>query len=154
MAVDMRGRSLERLVHVRDPDRVEPDDFFLTADRTANGAQVASRYAGRWSIEDCFRDVKNPQFWKRNGPEGAACLSLWLHSLIWCWCLQTHPTGRTWIPRPWYRTKTTPSFLDDLASLRRVLWSQRITTMCRPVVASGLRLGRRARVRARRLVLP
>lgn len=28
-------------------------------------------------------------------------------------------------------TKTTPSFLDALAALRRVLWSQRITTMSR-----------------------
>lgn len=51
-------RDLVRLVIVRDPDGVEPDDFFLTTDRDATGAQTASRYAGRWSIEVCFRDVK------------------------------------------------------------------------------------------------
>ena len=73
----------------------------------------------------------NPQSWKRRGPERAAALSLWLHATIWCWYLQTHPTGRTWTPRPWYRTKSTPSFLDALTALRRVLWSQRITTMSR-----------------------
>jgi len=127
--------DLVRLVIVRDPAGVEPDDFFITTDLNASGAETASRYAGRWSIEVCFRDVKqglggqDPQSWKRQGPERAAALSLWLHALIWCWYLQAHPTGRTWIPRPWYPTKTTPSFLDALAALRRVLWSQRITTM-------------------------
>lgn len=156
VTVDVRGRAVERLVHVRDvlwyrvnkhhlvrlvivrdPNGVEPDDFFVTTDLSATGAQVASRYAGRWAIEVCFRDVKqdlggqNPQSWKRKGPERAAALSLWLHSVIWCWYLQTHPTGRTWTTRPWYRHKTTPSFLDALAALRRVLWSRRITTMSR-----------------------
>src|SRR5680860_313367 len=51
---------------------------------------------------------------------------------VWRYQHQTHPTGRTWTPRPWYRTKSTPSFLDALAALRRVLCSQRITTMSRP----------------------
>ncbi len=131
-------RDLLRLVIVRDPDRTEPDDFFVTTDRTATGAEVASRYAGRWSIEVCFRDVKqdlgaqDPQTWKRQGPERAACLSLWLHALIWCWYLDTHPAGHTWIPRPWYQSKATPSFLDALAALRRVLWSQRITALSGP----------------------
>jgi hypothetical protein len=160
--VDVRGKTMQRLVHVRDvlwytvnkhdllrlvivrdPAGVEPDDFFITTDLTvtdlgAAGADVASRYAGRWSIEVCFRDVKqhlggeDPQSWKRRGPERAAALSLWLHALTWCWYLDTHPTGRTWIPRPWYTRKTTPSFLDALAALRRTLWSQRITALSAP----------------------
>jgi hypothetical protein len=126
-------RNLLRLVIVRDPTGTQPDDFFITTDRAATGAQIASRYAGRWSIEVCFRDVKqdlggqDPQSWKRRGPERAACLSLWLQAAIWCWYLDNHPTGRTWIPRPWYRHKTTPSFLDALAALRRILWAQQIT---------------------------
>jgi DDE superfamily endonuclease len=131
-------RDLLRLVIVRDPDGVEPDDFFITTDRTATGAEAATRYAGRWSIEVCFRDAKqdigaeDPQTWKRQGPERAASLSLWLHALIWCWYLDIHPTGGTWITRPWYRHKSTPSFLDALAALRRVLWSQRITALSTP----------------------
>jgi hypothetical protein len=154
VTVDERGRPVPRLVHVldvlwyavnktdlvrlvivRDPTGVQPDDFFVTTDLAAAGAQVASRYAGRWSIEVCFRDVKqalggeNPQSWKRAGPERAAALSLWLHGLTWCWYLEAHPAGDTWIPRPWYRTKATPSFLDALAALRRTLWAQRITAM-------------------------
>ena len=151
VSIDLRGRAVERLVHVRDvlwytvnkhdlvrlvvardPDGAEPDDFFLTTDLAATGAEVASRYAGRWSIEVTFRDVKqnlggeNPQSWKRKGPERAAALSLWLHGVIWCWYLDAHPAGATWTTRPWYRHKATPSFLDALAALRRLLWSERI----------------------------
>src|SRR5680860_1009523 len=101
--------DLVRLVIVRDPDGVEPDDYFFTTDPNTSAADVVSRYAARWAIEVCFRDVKqdlggqNPQSWKRKGPERAAALSLWLHATIWCWYLTTHPTGRTWTPRPWYR---------------------------------------------------
>jgi len=136
-------QDLLRLVIVRDPAGIEPDDFFVTTDLSAGGGDVASRYAGRWSIEVCFRDVKqdlggeDPQSWKRDGPERAACLSLWLQALVWCWYLDTHPTGQTWIPRPWYRGKATPSFLDALAALRRVLWSQRITALSGPQAQSA-----------------
>ena len=121
----MRGQSVERLVHVRDvlwyrvnkrdlvrlvvvrdPAGIEADDFFFTTDLAASGADVASRYAGRWSIEVTFRDVKqdlggeNPQCWKRQGPERAATLSLWLHGLVWCWYLDAHPAGATWPIKP------------------------------------------------------
>jgi hypothetical protein len=154
VSIDVRGRSVERLVHVRnvlwytvnkrdlvrlvvvrDPAGIEADDFFFSTDLAATGAEVASRYAGRWAIEVTFRDVKqdlggeNPQSWKRQGPERAAALSLWLHGLVWCWYLDTHPAGATWTTKPWYRHKATPSFLDALAALRRLLWSQRITTL-------------------------
>lgn len=155
--IDVRGHNIERLVHVRDvlwyrvnktdlvrlvivrdPDGIEPDDFFFTTDLAATGADIAWRYARRWSIEVTFRDVKqhlggeNPQSWKRQGPERAAALSLWLHGLVWCWYLDTHPTGGTWPTRPWYPHKTTPSFLDALAALRRLLWTQRITALSFP----------------------
>ena len=127
-----------RLVIVRDPAGVESDDFFITTDTSTSGAQVASRYAGRWSVEVCFRDVKqhlrgqDPQSWTRHGPERAAALSLWLFTLTWCWYLEAHPTGRTWTPRPWYPAKATPSFLDALAALRRDLWSPRINALSNP----------------------
>ena len=130
--------DLVRLVIVRDPDGVEPDDYFFTTDLNATAADVVTRYADRWAIEVCFRDVKqdlgghNPQTWKRQGPERAAALSLWLHALTWCWYLTTHPDGQTWTPRPWYPTKATPSFLDALAALRRTLWAQRIASTSHP----------------------
>lgn len=157
VTINMRGRHVERLVVVRDvlwygvnhydlmrlvivrdPAGVEPDDYFFTTDLAATAADTATRYSGRWAIEITFRDTKqhlggeNPQCWKRQGPERAAALSLWLHGLIWCWHLDTHPTGRPWTLKPWYRHKTTPSFLDALAALRRALWKQRITSMSSP----------------------
>lgn len=126
---------LVTLVIVRDPDGVCPDDFFVTDEDHAHSAHVASRYAGRWSIEICFREVKqclgaeDPQSWKGEGPERAAALSLWLYSAIWTWHISVYGAARTWTPRPWYPKKATPSFIDALASLRRALWSERITSM-------------------------
>ena len=127
-----------RLVIVRDPDGIENDDYFFTTDPTATGADTATRYNGRWPIEVTYRDVKqdlggqDPQTWKRQGPERAAALSLWLHAVIWCWYLHAHPAGGTWTARPWYPRKATPSFLDALAALRKTLWTQRITVMSSP----------------------
>ena len=125
--------NLVLLVIVRDPQGVMHDDFFFTTDLGGSPADVASRYAGRWSIECVNREVKqclgaeDPQCWKRQGPERAASLSLWLYAAIWTWYIPTFGTTPSWIPRPWYPKKATPSFLDALASLRRVLWEQRIT---------------------------
>ena len=34
----------------------------------------------------------------------------------------------TWRIRPWYTRKATPSFLDALAAMRRILWQERITS--------------------------
>jgi hypothetical protein len=156
--IDLRGHRVAQLIYVvrdvlwyevtkrdpvvvvivRDPTGTEPDNYFISTDPTATGAQIASHYTGRWSIEVTFRDVKqdlggeDPQSWKRHGPQRAACLSLWLHGLTWCWYLHTHPTGRTWTPRPWYQAKRTPSFLDALAALRRILWAQRISDLSNP----------------------
>lgn len=134
----VQKHRLVRLVIVRDPNGIENDDYFFTTDPAATGAATATRYNGRWPIEVTYRDVKqdlggqDPQSWKRQGPERAAALSLWLHAAIWCWYLHAHPAGRTWTERPWYPGKTTPSFLDALAALRKTLWAQRITVMSFP----------------------
>lgn len=128
-------RRLVRLVVVRDPAGVQPDDFFVTSAPDADPATVATGYAGRWSIEVTNRDAKqalggeDPQPWKGEGPARAAALSLWLHTATWCWYLTTHSDTPTWRTRPWYRHKHTASFADALTALRRILWQQRITAM-------------------------
>jgi len=149
--IDCRGRPKERLFHirrvlwykacpaqqvllviVRDPAGNEPDDFFFTTDLEAYGPDIASRYAGRWSIEDTFRNVKqclggeDPQTWKGHGPERAACLSLWIYAAVWHWYIKTQGAKPTFLRTPWYPGKATPSFADALAALRRALWGQRI----------------------------
>lgn len=124
------------LVIVRDPDGIQPDDYFITTDTDAEPGWVACHYAGRWSIEVTFRDEKqhlggqDPQCWKRRGPERAACISLWLHAATWLWYLQVWGTRRSWTPTPWYPAKTHASFADALAALRATLWRQRITRAC------------------------
>jgi len=128
-------RNLVTLVMVKDPTGSQPLDFFVSSDTAIGAGDVASHYSGRWSIECVFRDAKqvlgaeNPQSWKGVGPERAAALSLWLMTAVWAWYIPTYGTTRTWKSRPWYSAKATPSFLDALAALRRVLWADRITTM-------------------------
>ncbi|MGH9155666.1 MAG: hypothetical protein ACRD1K_07535 [Acidimicrobiales bacterium] len=62
---------------------------------------------------------------------------------VWAWYIPTFGAAQTWKDRPWYRAKATPSFLDALAALRRVLWRDRITTMSasptdQPKIIDGL----------------
>src|SRR5207253_1963255 len=45
------------LVIVRDPAGVQPDDFLFSTDLDCAPELVAEHYAGRWSIEDTFRNV-------------------------------------------------------------------------------------------------
>jgi DDE superfamily endonuclease len=126
------SRRLVTVLIARDPAGVLADAFFVSDDEDATDAEILAAYAGRWAIEVTNREVKqclgaeDPQCWKYQGPERAAHLSLWLYSAIWTWYIGTFGTEVTWTPRPWYRQKATPSFLDALAALRRTLWAERI----------------------------
>jgi hypothetical protein len=124
-----------RLVISRDAEGKERDDFFFTTDLSLHAEQVIGGFAGRWSIEDTFKNTKQfvggqePQTWKGQGPERAAMLSLWLGSVVWLWFLQ-QPRRLHRVTGPmWYPGKRHPSFQDAWAALRRHLWSQRIKTM-------------------------
>ena len=148
-----RGKSRKRLVYTRkvvwyrvsqkpvllvisrDPAGKEKDDFFFTTDLSLTVAEVINGFAGRWSIEDTFKNTKQfiggqePQTWKRKGPERAAALSLWIYSAIWLWYLQQKSKRRYFFVQPWYPGKSAPSFADALSCLRRVLWQDRIKFM-------------------------
>jgi len=148
-----RGKARERLVYAhpvlwyrvskaplllvisRDPEGIERDDFFFTTDLSLNPEQVIAGFAGRWSIEDTFRNTKQflggqePQTWKDPGPERAAMLSLWLGSVVWYWYLCQPERVRQVTGPDWYPGKSHPSFQDALATLRRHLWRQRIIWM-------------------------
>jgi len=149
--VDIRGRSEKRLlwsrpvlwygvcpdhlvllVVVRAPDGKEHDDFFFTTDLKAAPRAVVGQYAGRWAIEDTFRNDKqflgaeDPQCWQGEGPERAAALSFWIYSAVWLCYIMTCGDAITWTQQPWYSTKRAPSFSDALAVLRRSLWRSRI----------------------------
>jgi hypothetical protein len=97
-------------------------------------ASVASIYAGRWAIEVTNRDAKQvvgahqPQSWKHQGPERAGALGFWLHSAIWLTYITATGNRRPpMIERDWYPAKTTPSFADAMAEIRRAIWRERIS---------------------------
>jgi hypothetical protein len=124
-----------QLVISRDPKGKEKDDFFFTTDLTLSAKDVLECYGDRWAIEDAFKNTKQslgvqePQTYKRQGPERAAALGLWLYSTVWLWYLQRKPSQRYFFVQPWYQQKNAPSFTDALHCLRRELWRQRIITM-------------------------
>jgi hypothetical protein len=159
--LELRGKKVTRLVYarlvlwyrmwperqvlaviVRDPDGCQADDYFFTTDLSARPSWVAETYAGRWSIEDTFRNTKqflrgeDPQCWRGKGPERAAGLSLWIYTTVWLWYVITQGTTTSWPRLPWYGSKCTPSFLDALAALRRALWRGRIFATSHPRMLS------------------
>jgi hypothetical protein len=123
------------LVISRDPYGKEKDDFFFTTDLTMTAAAVLEGYHDRWAIEDTFKNTKQllgaqqPQTFKGKGPERAAGLSLWLYSVVWLWYLKQKSRQRYFFLPPWNPRKTTPSFADAMACLRRILWRERIYSM-------------------------
>ncbi len=94
------------LVVSRDPTGTERDDFFFSTDLSLKPAHVIGGFAGRWSIEDTFKNTRQfvggqePQTWKRQRPKRAAMLSLWLSSVVWLWYLSHKGRVRSVIVPP------------------------------------------------------
>jgi hypothetical protein len=87
--------------------------------------QVLSRYAGRWSIEETIQGGKShlgfqePQGRSRLAVQRTAPIAMLLYSLIVLWFARDGHRHYRAPTRPWYRTKTRPSFPDMLATLKR-----------------------------------
>ncbi|MGH9177051.1 MAG: IS701 family transposase [Acidimicrobiales bacterium] len=136
--------AMVALVVVRHPEGAEPDDYFFTTDPTMAPATVVSVYASRWAIEVTNRDAKQvvgahePQSWKDQGPERAAALGFWLHAAVWLTYITATGSGRpTMTERDWYPSKTTPSFADAMAEVRRALWRERISAASTPAALTS-----------------
>ena len=92
----------------------------------ATAVEVLTWYAWRWSIEVAFHDSKQslgfeePQGWTRQAVERTAPTAMLLYSLIVLWFVREGHRDYRSLNRPWYTTKTQPSFADMLATLRRV----------------------------------
>lgn len=92
----------------------------------ATAVEVLTWYAWRWSIEVAFHDSKQslgfeePQGWTRQAVERTAPTAMLLYSLIVLWFVREGHRDYRSPNRPWYTTKTQPSFADMLATLRRV----------------------------------
>ena len=89
------------------------------------GPQWSERYGTR--IQSQIVRGHQPQSWKDHGPERAAGLSFWLYSAVWVWYLDVCGKRPRFAVTPWFTKKSTPSFADALAELRRTLWHERIS---------------------------
>ena len=139
-----------RVILLRDTGRTSGYDLALvTTERTATPQEIIARYAARWSIEVTFFDVKNilgvgqarnrvPKAVQRTVPFGLFCYSL----LILWYHLHGHPTADVTHRRavaPWYGSKTEPSTLDMLTSLRRQIIAARfLPTSPRPATTEEI----------------
>lgn len=125
------GSELMRLVLVRDFPGHERDDVFLSTDPAMDAKTIIETFSWRWSLEVTFHESKgklgfeDPQNRNERAVERTAPMALWLHTFVVLWYLGVGQRLR--VARgpalPWY-TKTTPTFSDMLATLRRASWQR------------------------------
>lgn len=126
-----------KLLIVRDPTGKQKDDYLFCTDPTVPDEQIIERFAARWPIEECIRDGKQTagleqvQGWCRHTVERQAPFALIVQTLVKSWYLLHGADAASAQPQGakvcgWLREKDHPSYLDMLATLRRVLWTHRI----------------------------
>jgi hypothetical protein len=129
-----------RVLIIRDPAGLEPDDYAVCTDPAVPEAEAVQRFYDRWGIEEAIEESKQSLGMERTQGGCAetvqrqAPLAMILTSLVKLWYVKhaaTHPDLRP-KPGPWYTHKQSVSFHDMLAALRRVLWTHRNSTNSPP----------------------
>lgn len=128
-----RDRPIKMLI-VRDPQGKQDDDYLFCTDSTADDAEIVERFAARWPIEEVIRDAKQTggfeqvQGWCPRTVERQAPLAMIVQTLVKAWYLRhgVHAPAAQPHGTDWSQSKTHPSYLDMLATLRGVLWRHRI----------------------------
>jgi SRSO17 transposase len=126
------GPTPVTLVLIRDTTKATGYQLALiTTDIDAAPAQLVERYADRWPIEVSFEEGKqlagvgHARNRARRAVERTVPFQFLTSTLTILWyALSGHHPGDIDEHRaraPWYQTKTTPSFADMLAKLRRVI---------------------------------
>ena len=119
-----------RIVIVRDPGGRRRDEAFFCTDLTVDHAFILEGYARRWTIEVAFHDQKqflgfeDPQNQTATAVARTAPMAALAYDLVLLWYAARVQQGRAsdWLRRPWYRSKSTPSFLDMLTAVRQESW--------------------------------
>jgi hypothetical protein len=119
-----------RIVVVRDPSGRRRDEAFFCTDLTVDHAFILEGYARRWTIEVTFHDQKqflgfeDPQNQTPEAVARTAPLASIVYDLVLLWYAGRVQQGLAtgWLARPWYRSKTAPSFLDMLTAVRQESW--------------------------------
>jgi hypothetical protein len=119
-----------RIVVVRDPSGKRQDEAFFCTDRSVDATFILEGYARRWLLEVAFHDQKqflgfeDPQQQTPRAVTRTAPLAGVVYALVLLWYAGQVQRGQAagWVPRPWYRAKAAPSFLDMLTALRQESW--------------------------------
>jgi DDE superfamily endonuclease len=119
-----------RIVLVRDPSGRRRDEAFFCTDLTVDHAFILTSYARRWTIEVAFHDQKqflgfeDPQNQTAKAVARTAPMAGLVYALVLLWYAARVQQGLAtgWLRRPWYRSKSTPSFLDMLTAIRQESW--------------------------------
>lgn len=106
-----------------------PMRVFFCSDCQRDPLDVLTAYAGRWSIEVCFRDLKqhlgfaDSSARKQAAVERVAPFVAYCYSLLVLWFSDGVCTSALAIPpiRPWYAHRKHASFADVLRAAQRVL---------------------------------
>ena len=128
-----------RLVVVRDPSGKQEDDFFFCTDASVPDEQIVQRYYDRWGVEECILESKQQmgfettRGWCSKTVNHQAPLAMVLVTLVKAWYARCAADEPSLLPEctPWNPSKSRPSFLDMLASLRGALWQHRISSNSR-----------------------
>jgi hypothetical protein len=130
-----RNRPIKLLI-VRDPQGQQKDDYLFCTDSTVGEVEILERFSGRWPIEESIQEGKQlegletVQGWcKRTVPRQAA-MALVVQTLVKAWYLKHGVKATAAQPKgtDWQRSKKHPTPLDMLATLRKVLWTDRINS--------------------------
>jgi DDE superfamily endonuclease len=119
-----------RIIVVRDPSGRRREEAFFCTDLGVGAAFILEAYARRWCLEVSFHDQKqflgfeDPQNQTRQAVARTAPLAGIVYDLVLLWYAERveHGLAIGWVARPWYRSKTAPSFLDMLTAVRQASW--------------------------------
>jgi hypothetical protein len=123
------GEKLLHIVIVKIDTGTIPFRVFFSTDATMSVESILTGYSGRWSIEVCFRELK--QFFgfadssarKKEAVQRTAPFVGLTYTLLVLWFIEyIYDKPVVVIPiRPWYRHKRGYSFEDILRTARRIL---------------------------------
>lgn len=121
----LRDQPRRRVV-VRDPTGQRRAAAFCGTDLPVDAAFSLTGYARRWTRAVAFDDQKQflgfaePQQQREQAVARTAPFAGLVYALVLLWAAARVQHGRPvgWVPRPWYRTKTAPAFVDLLTALR------------------------------------
>jgi hypothetical protein len=123
-----------KLLIVRDPWGQQADDYMFCTEPTVSEVEIIERFAARWPIEESIHDGKQlggfeqVQGWCPRTVVRQAPMAMILQTLVKAWYLQYGIKATSAQPKgmDWAASKNHPSYLDMLATLRKILWMDRI----------------------------